>query len=118
MITLVTNHANFEARLNNIQGDNMAFSKLALLTIILFAALHTQAKTIRAHGCGQDFVRIGDSKWDVIAKCGEPLHTEVVSGNNQKKKELLVYNAKRYPAHKKLIFSFESGQLAEIKLTN
>ncbi|WP_016956656.1 DUF2845 domain-containing protein [Catenovulum agarivorans] len=95
------------------------FAFIAIVFMPFLSASHqAQAKTIRAHGCGQDFVRIGDSKWDVIAKCGEPLHTEVISGDSQNKKELLVYNAKLYPAHKKLIFSFESGQLEEIKLTN
>ncbi len=37
--------------------------------------------------CGSALVKLGDGKTEVLAKCGEPDYREVVSGDNDSKRE-------------------------------
>lgn len=41
--------------------------------------------------CGSALVKLGDGKTEVLAKCGEPDYREVVSGDNDSKREVWVY---------------------------
>ena len=65
---------------------------LPLFTSILFCSLgmgSVHADTLR---CGQLLVTKDDSKYEVLKKCGEPDFSEVVSGTDQDKEEVWIYD--------------------------
>lgn len=41
--------------------------------------------------CGSGLVKVGDGKVQVLDRCGEPDYREVVSGNDEVKREIWVY---------------------------
>lgn len=47
---------------------------------LLALALLPPALADRGLRCGQHLVRVGDTKLDVLAHCGEPAYREIVSG--------------------------------------
>ena len=41
--------------------------------------------------CGSRLVKVGDGKAEILDRCGEPDYREVVSGNDEAKREIWVY---------------------------
>lgn len=65
----------------------------ALCTVLLIGLLlgTTDSFATSQMNCGSALVKIGDGKTEVLAKCGEPDYREVVSGDNDSKREIWVY---------------------------
>lgn len=76
-------------------GSGLTFRGLTLLARSIFLAGLLLCSTV-AHGagqmhCGSGLVKVGDGKLEVLDKCGEPDYREVVSGNDEAKREIWVY---------------------------
>lgn len=65
--------------------------------------------------CNNDFVRLGDTKYQVLTRCGEPIYREVVSGDDETKVEEWIYNSS---TGYKRILRFHGGRLARIDRLN
>lgn len=61
------------------------------LVALALAALAEPALAATQMSCGSHLVKVGDSKSEVEAKCGQPDYREVVSGDNETKQEVWVY---------------------------
>ncbi len=83
---------------------------LALLCIVLAAPGSVSADV--SFKCKNKFVRVGDSKYEVLTRCGEPEYKEVVSGDAQTKVEEWVYDSR---SGRKRILRFHGGRLASIR---
>lgn len=83
--------------------------KSILFTALLFTA-SANAADLRALSCDKGHARLGDEKFKVIEKCGEPVMKEVLSGDNRNKVEQYIYKKNR------MTYSmiFASGILQEI----
>ena len=64
------------------------------LTLILMAALLVPAGALAdSVRCGSSLVVDGDTKYEVLSKCGTPVLIDVVSGPYQWKTEVWTYDA-------------------------
>ena len=61
---------------------------VAMLLIISVSPAVGRADTLR---CGSYLIRVGDTKVDVIRRCGEPFFREVISGANERNEEQWFY---------------------------
>ncbi|WP_238584732.1 DUF2845 domain-containing protein [Legionella moravica] len=52
----------------------MMFARIGLLTMVLNLSLMTSAMAMR---CGDKLVYEGDSQYNVLIKCGEPLYKQI-----------------------------------------
>jgi hypothetical protein len=62
-----------------------------VLAVCLLAVVPFPGLAASQMNCGSALVKLGDGKTEVLAKCGEPDYREVVSGNDESKREIWVY---------------------------
>ncbi len=91
---------------------------LILLFTSLSMSLSVHAATTKSFTCNKGFARLGDSKWSVIEKCGQPHKQEIISGDAQDKQQQLIYTASQLPSHEYIVFTFTQNKLTNIELTD
>lgn len=64
-------------------------TKLLLFILALFVSIPAYSDTIRCKG---GLVTTGDSKYELMRKCGKPAFSEVTSGANNTKTEAYYFN--------------------------
>lgn len=76
-----------------VSGFSMHVAGKALCAMLLIGLLlgTTESFASSQMHCGSALVKTGDGKTEVLAKCGEPDYREVVSGDNDSKREIWVY---------------------------
>ena len=91
----------------------MSRSHVFLLSIILM--LHSTAVTNASETmrCGSNLIAPGDTKYEVLRKCGEPEYIEVVSSAIERRTEEWYYDssAASFPR----VLTFEGYRLLSIK---
>ncbi len=70
-------------------GESRLFIKAAFFAGLLLCGAVAQGAS-QMH-CGSRLVKVGDGKADILDRCGEPDYREVVSGNDEVKREIWVY---------------------------
>jgi hypothetical protein len=85
---------------------------ILIVTALFMFAGSTQA-TENTFRCGQKLVHIGETKIDVLDKCGEPQLKELVSGADERRVEQWVY--KRSTRQLTRILTFEGTRLVMIE---
>lgn len=90
------------------------YLKIGLVVCLL--SLGSQA-TAESFKCGNRFVSIGDSKAEVLLRCGEPFFAEVISGDDQVKVEQWAYKKKGYRSFIRIL-TFSGGVLRDIKVAD
>lgn len=84
----------------------------AFATLVFVALTPQMASADVSFKCKNEFVRVGDSKYVVLARCGDPEYREVVSGDAETKVEEWVYDSR---SGRKRILRFRGGRLAHIE---
>ena len=85
--------------------------RIAALALLSVTAASVQAgDSLR---CGNTFIRNGDSKYEVLKHCGEPVFRDRVSGEDADAVEQWVYESEwsRFPR----MITFVSGRVARIE---
>lgn len=72
-----------------IVGESRLFTKAAFFACLLLCCAVAQGAS-QMH-CGSRLVKVGDGKAEILDRCGEPDYREVVSGNDEVKREIWVY---------------------------
>ncbi len=62
-----------------------------LAAMLLAACLSPSVALAETLRCGSYLIRVGDTKVDVIQRCGEPFFREVISGANERNEEQWYY---------------------------
>ncbi len=83
---------------------------LALLMVLGTGFAHAES-----FKCGKHFVEIGESKVSVLLHCGEPIYTEVISADDERKIEQWAYKGRGYRAFIRIL-TFDGGTLKHIKI--
>ncbi len=86
----------------------LAFSILAALLLLPTAV---SAANMR---CGQHLIRVGDTKVDVIHRCGEPYFREVISGSDERSVEQWYYIPSRTQFQR--IVTFRGTRVVNIEI--
>ena len=87
-------------------------NRLALIAVLLLpAALPASAGDHLR--CGNTFIRSGDSKYEVIKNCGEPVFKDRISGEDSDAIEQWVYEL-AWTSFPRMI-TFVSGRVARIE---
>ena len=81
-------------------------------TALSLLAANTQA-TDSSWQCGQKIISIGDTKLDVLTKCGEPKLKEEISGEDERRIEEWIY--KRWPGQLTRVLTFRGTRLVKIE---
>ena len=87
--------------------------RVILITTALFMFAGSTQATENTFRCGQKLVHIGETKIDVLDKCGEPQLKELVSGADERRVEQWVY--KRSTRQLTRILTFEGIRLVMIE---
>lgn len=84
--------------------------------LLLFASIYsTQANEVSSIRCNGKFVQPGMDKFKVIALCGTPKASEVISGEDEPKVEKLMYRFKRSSSAPMTLLTFKLGKLHKIE---
>ena len=83
---------------------------MTMLGLVLVVSLPAEADV--SFKCKNKFVRLGDSKYEVLTRCGEPVYREVVSGDDQTKVEEWIYDSST--GHKRIL-RFHGSRLSNIQ---
>lgn len=70
-------------------GESRLPTKAAFFAGLLLCCAVAQGAS-QMH-CGSRLVKVGDGKAEILDRCGEPDYREVVSGNDEVKREIWVY---------------------------
>ena len=65
--------------------------KRLALSMVLTGLLLPAAVAATNMRCGQHLIRVGDTKVDVIHRCGEPYFRELISGSHERNVEQWYY---------------------------
>ena len=84
-------------------------------TALSLLAANAQA-TDSSWRCGQKIIEIGDSKYDVLTKCGEPKFKEEISGADERRVEEWIY--KQGSRQLTRVLTFSGTRLVKIETLN
>ena len=92
------------------KGERLAGRVFALVLLLSLGASAQAGATLR---CGKMFVRPGDSKFEVLRNCGDPVFRDRVSGDDGDQIEQWVYEShwSRFPR----MITFVGGRVARIE---
>ncbi|MBU2548023.1 MAG: DUF2845 domain-containing protein [Proteobacteria bacterium] len=99
-----------------MNGSIWRLSMAAALVFLLFAS--GQALADNAMSCGQKLVMVGDTKTDVLSKCGPPDYQEML-GVEKTEDTVVKIEQWQYdfgPRNLIRILTFKAGRLATIEL--
>lgn len=87
--------------------------RIPLVALALVVSLAVPAFAGDHLRCGKTFIRNGDSKYEVLKNCGEPVFRDRISGEDSDTIEQWVYETSwsRFPR----MITFVSGRVARIE---
>ena len=83
------------------------------IPFLLALAVPLQAVEADSLRCRTHLIRLGDTKLDVLEKCGEPRLKELISGANERRVEQWYYRPGRYQFTR--ILTFRGTRVVDIE---